>query len=110
MTLLLCFLGGIVFLVFVLPVLQSYAEVITTACEVSKSKMHVMITKNNVKITKLNTEMEMESAHTHPIEAIGFNASEAPEYYDEDDDDGDEDDYKTKKSIRKTRPIGFTRW
>lgn len=106
MTLLLCFLGGIIFIVFVLPVLQSLAEVVITLCESTKSELHVKITKNNVKITKLNAEIESEQIPS--VGAIGFDAVNPEAYYDYEDDDDDDGVVQHKpKSKSKRNPIGF---
>jgi len=65
------FVCGIVFIVFVLPVLQSLTDAVMTVSEVFKSKMSVVITKNNCEMDKLSVV-----ANPVSTQAIGFKSPE----------------------------------
>jgi len=77
---LLWFVLGIVFIVFILPILESISVTIQSYFEVVKSKMSVVITQDNKEIRELNADLEQSS-----VSAIGFHAGDDSEYYDDDE-------------------------
>lgn len=92
---LLYFLFGVIFILAVLPILQSITDFMATWLEVKKSAMSVIIVKNSCEIEKMKIELEPIST-----QAIGFHSDE--EYLECEDD---EEDCSDKQKFNKK--IGF---
>ena len=98
MTELIYSIGGVIFIILLLPIMQDISDVIHTLCEVIRAKMSVWITKSNVEITELNNKMEGSETNL-----IGFQTPNDNDTYDDDDDDDSE--YEDK-CVDK-RKVGF---
>jgi hypothetical protein len=79
---LLYFIGGIMFAVLGLPILESISILIVSLLEIPKGKCAVKVAEYNQQISKLGDEDEI------PKRLIGFQISEAEE---EDEEENDED-------------------
>lgn len=69
------FIGGIVFVTFILPLIDSFASFIAQKVEKFKARDSVDITKCNVEMQKMEQE-----ANADPVSAIGFDVPENTEY------------------------------
>ena len=76
------FIGGIMFAVLGLPILESISILIASLLEIPKGKCAVKVAEYNQQISKLGDEDEA------PTRLIGFQISEAEE---EDEEENDED-------------------
>jgi len=68
------FVIGILFISFLLPILQSIGDIILTFTEVCKSQMNVIIAKNNCTVEKLGMELEQNDTRV-----VGFRSGESKE-------------------------------
>ena len=92
MTELIYSIGGVIFVILLLPMIQDISDVIHTLCEVMRAKMSIWITESNAQINKINSESEVTNTNV-----IGF---EAPnEEYCEDDDEEYEDKCVDKRKV-----------
>ena len=80
------FIGGIVFVTFILPLIDSFVSFIVQKIEKFKAQDSVDITLCNVQMQKMEQE-----ANADPVSAIGF---DVPENYQYDDDEESEDKNK----------------
>ena len=77
------FILGVIFVLFVSPVVEELCGVVLTGLEVIKGKWTLKITKINSQIRKISLEYTDEP-HQHQI---GFVIPSGEEYYEDDDDD-----------------------
>lgn len=84
------FIIGILFGVFLIPIITDFSTVISQVFQVLIYKMEVSITKSKVKIQNLSKEVS-EEGESNPIgfqtEAIGYEIPSEEYYYEDDDDD-----------------------
>lgn len=75
------FIGGVIFYVIGIPIIESLAETITTLLEIPKGKV-------SVPVLKLNKELKNIQGDEEPVNTnvIGFEIPSEVDYYDEDDD------------------------
>jgi hypothetical protein len=88
------FIGGMVFYIVIIPIVESVAETLTTLLEIPKGKASAPVLKLNKELQKLQADQEEINTV-----AMGFQIP-SDEDFDEDDDDL-EDKKKARKS--KTR-------
>lgn len=90
------FIGGIVFYILAIPILESIVETISTGLEFIKGKVSIPVLKLSKDIQELQVDLEK---HDEGV-AMGFQYNgDEDEFYDEDDDFDD----KKKSHIK----IGF---
>lgn len=78
------FIGGIVFITFILPLIDSFVSFIVQKIEKFKARDSVDITLCNVQMQKMEQE-----ANVDPVSAIGFDVPENTYQYDDDEESED---------------------
>ena len=79
------FIGGIVFVTFILPLIDSFVSFIIQKIEKFKARDSVDITLCNVQMQKMEQE-----ANADPVSAIGFDVPENTEYQYNDDEESED--------------------
>lgn len=101
------FILGVIFVAFVLPILDEIIQIISAMCELIKSKISTVIAKNNF-VIQLYQQPESNS------NVIGFNVDNECDEYDDEDDDGEDkfsgmvkSKYGSEISCLNKNKIGF---
>ena len=102
MNILIIFLLGIGFSLIVIPIIQSFTDIIYLFSELIKAKISVAITKYNVQITELSNPAEEVRTN-----AVGFSIPDESDEELYDDDEEENKDKKTNKFQNFNRKIGF---
>lgn len=89
MTYLLIFLAGILFIQFIMPLLDGLLSVVLLALEAKKAALSEKVNESNIKMKQAATSAE-EAMYPKPRQ-IGFTAP-AEEYETEEDEDYDNED------------------
>ena len=95
------FISGIIFVAFVLPIIDEIIQIISAICELVKSKISTVIAKNNF-VIQLYQQPENNS------NVIGFNVNDACDEYDDDEeDDNCEDNFSEMVKSKNGSEISY---
>lgn len=79
MRFLIYFIGGIIFITILSPILEAFGNIVLTFIEMIKGKMAIKIAEYNYQISQIGEEPQQD------LHVIGFSAPMGEEDYDEED-------------------------
>ncbi|MDF2588208.1 MAG: hypothetical protein K0S41_2049 [Anaerocolumna sp.] len=85
------FIGGILFYIIAIPIVESIAETFTTLLEIPKGKVSVKVLKLSKTLQELQVDLEK---HDESV-CMGFDITSSEDY--------DEDDLDDKKKSKKSK-------